>query len=404
MGQSASLTIAVVLAVARPVQFPIETSGSAALPEDPAPIQEPKSRESRRDPGPRAPVAGIAGFDSLSKVRFVSSPEIVRDLKVTCSFPERMRWMMSAQVEGLLTRELQYQYGDAVYRVPTGTGRSEVCEGEARTAVLRQLQLRFALMLYPDGFEWKGDGNDRTTELGPLGSLRARVSIDAGGQPGAIDCIDAAGRAIEGYREVTWRKSASRNWPATLEYWRGEERVWSETVETVDTSALFVDSFFLPPDLREGSTGRPVGGGVRTLEIPATCVLRAASAAGTTWESALRALEELRTIHKERIEGVGWQLEEIATFEVSADGKPIAAVLRLMTIPEKPPEGFVKESGRKGLAVAIEGLERVDEKKIAELRRGLPKGSIAGRPYVRFDRKGEPNRRVVLVLPFDPAR
>lgn len=404
MGQPAALTFAAVLVVARPGHVLTESSGLAALSGHLAPIQEAKPRESRRDPGPRAPVAGIAGFDSLSKVRLASSPAIVRDLKVTCSFPERMRWMLSAQVEGLLVRELQYQYGAAAYRIPTGTGQSEACEGDARTGVLRQLQLRLALMLYPDGFEWKGDGSERTTELGTLGSLRARTSADTGGQPSAIDLIDAAGRVIEGYRDVTWRKTADRNWPATLEYWRGQERIWTETVETVDTSALFVDSFFLPPDLREGSTTRPVGSGIRTLEIPDTCVLRAPIAAETTWESALRALEELRTTHRKRTEGTESQLEEIATFEVSGDGKPVSVILRLLTIPDKPPDGFVKEPGRRGLAVAVEGLERVDGNRIADLRRELPKGSISGRPYVRLDRKGEANRRVVLVLPFDSAR
>jgi hypothetical protein len=175
-------------------------------------------------------------------------------------------------------------------------------------------------------------------------------------------------------------------------------------VGTVDTSARFVDSFFLPPDLREGSTARPVGGGVRTLEIPDTCVLRASIAAGTTWESALRALEEMRTTQSGRIGGSGLQLEELATFEVSDQGTPIAAVVRLTTNPEKLPAGFVKDPQRRGLAVAVEGLDRVDAKAIAELRRGLPQGSTAGRPYVRFERKGEPNRRVVLVVPFVPAR
>jgi len=404
MGQPASLTLAAVLAVARPANALVGSSGFAALPGHLAPIQEPRSRESPRNPGPRTPVAGIAGFDSHSKVRLASSPAIVRDLKVTCSFPERMRWMLSAKVEGLLVRELQYQYGDAVYRIPTGTGRSEACEGDARTAILRQMRLRLALMLYPDGFEWRGDGNERTTELGPLGTLRARLPASAAGQPTAIDFIDAGGRAIEGYREVTWRKTAVRNWPTSLEYWRGEERIWTETVEAVDTSASFVDSFFLPPDLREGSTTRPVGSGIRTLEIPETCVLRTPTAAGATWESVLRTLEELKATHRERTEGSGSQFEEIATFEVSDDGKPVSAVLRLSRIPEKLPEGFVREPGRRGLAVAVEGLDRVDGSRIAELRHELPKGSTSGRPYVRFDRKGEANRRVVLVLPFDSAR
>lgn len=405
MGQSASLTIAAALLIARPAHFAVATTDTARVSRDLAnETQEPKGKEPRRDPGPRAPIAGISGFDSLSKVQFAASPEVVHELKVTCSFPERMRWMMSAQLGGSLVRELQYQYGDAVYRIPTGTGASQVCEGEARKEILQRMQLRRALMLYPDGFEWKGDGVERTTEMGPLGYLRARVSADSGGRPSAIECVDAAGRTNEGYRVVTWRESAGRRWPATMEFWHGEERIWAETVESVDASSRFVDSFFVPPDLREGSTTRPVGGGIRTLDIPEICVLRTAIAAGTSWEAALREYESLRASRSKHLDGSGLKLEGIATFEVSEKGEPIASILRLTTTPEDTPEGFVREPGRRGLALAVEGLAQADGIRIAELRRGLPKNSVARRPYVRFDLEGDPNRRVVLVLPFDPSR
>lgn len=389
MGQSAALIVAATILL-------------AAIPFGPA--QESKEKPPAREPGPREPIAGLAGFDSLSKVRLASSPDVPRELKVTCSFPDRMRWMLSGQVEGSLVRELQYQHGDSVYRIPTGTGASEACEGESKAVILRRLHLRRALMLFPDGYEWKGEGESRTTSLGRLGSLRARVSAEPEGRPGAIDCFDAEGTATESCRAVTWRKLAGRSWPATLELWSGEERVWVETVESVDTSARFVDSFFLPPDRREGSTAQPVATGARTLDIPATCSLRTVVPAGSSWEAALSGFEGLRSSVSTRLAGEGLKLESIATFEVSDQGLPTASILRLTTTPEIPPQGFAKEAARRGLALAVEGFAGAGGNRIAELRRGVPKGSVARQPYVRFGLEGGTNRQVVLIVPFEPAR
>lgn len=389
MGQSAALIVAATILF-------------AAIPFGPA--QESKEKPPAREPGPREPIAGLAGFDSLSKVRLASSPDVPRELKVTCSFPDRMRWMLSGQVEGSLVRELQYQHGDSVYRIPTGTGASEACEGESKAVILRRLHLRRALMLFPDGYEWKGEGESRTTSLGRLGSLRAHVSAEPEGRPGTIDCLDAEGTATESCRAVTWRKLAGRSWPATLELWSGEERVWVETVESVDTSARFVDSFFLPPDRREGSTAQPVATGARTLDIPATCSLRTVVPAGSSWEAALSGFEGLRSSVSTRLAGEGLKLESIATFEVSDQGLPTASILRLTTTPEIPPQGFAKEAARRGLALAVEGFAGAGGNRIAELRRGVPKGSVARQPYVRFELEGGSNRQVVLIVPFEPAR
>ena len=396
MGQPATLTLTAALLFA-----PVPAIGSLEA----ATRQESKPANTRRDPAPRAPVSGIPGFDSRSQVRFAASPEVIHELQVTCAFPERMRWMISAQIEGTLVRELQYQYGDAVYRIPTGTSASQLCEGDVRTQILRQLHLRRALMLYPDGFEWKGSGPERTTDLGELGSLRAKLPTDGGSRPGSMEHVDPSGRTTVGYRAVTWKETAGRSWPLTLEFWQGDERVWSENVASVDTAARFVESYFVPPDLREGSTTRSLAGGVRSLEIPETCFLRTPLAPRTSWEAAIRELGRLRAERSKRLTEAGLALEPVATFELSDEGEPVASVLRLAKVPEAAPEGFVMEPGRRGVAVAVDGLARADRARIEELRSGLPKGSVAGRPYLRFDMgEGSSPKRVVLVLPFDPPR
>jgi hypothetical protein len=368
MGQPASLRATALLLAA------------AYLPASPS--QEPRAEPPRRDPAARAPIAGISGFDSLSKVRYVSAPETVHDLKVTCAFPERSRWMISATIAGSPVREISYQYGDAVYRIPAGTGASQVCQGEERRATLLRMELRRALMLYPDGFPWKAD---------------------PGAKPDSVECVDREGKPIDAYRSITWKATAGRSWPSAMEMWHQGERIWTETVESVDTAARFVDAFFVPPDLREGSTRQAVGGAIRTLDVPATCVLRTAIAEGTSWDMAVRDLEARRAACLKRLGAGDAALEAVSTFDISEKGEPVASVLRMAAIPDTPPEGFAKEPARKGVALAVEALDRIDAQRIAELRRSLPKEAVAGRPYVRFEGSAEGLRRVVLVVPFDPG-
>jgi hypothetical protein len=390
MGQPASLRATALLLAA------------AYLPASPS--QEPRAEPPRRDPAARAPIAGISGFDSLSKVRYVSAPETVHDLKVTCAFPERSRWMISATIAGSPVREISYQYGDAVYRIPAGTGASQVCQGEERRATLLRMELRRALMLYPDGFPWKGEGSERVAELVDLGVLlRVRVPADPGAKPDSVECVDREGKPIDAYRSITWKATAGRSWPSAMEMWHQGERIWTETVESVDTAARFVDAFFVPPDLREGSTRQAVGGAIRTLDVPATCVLRTAIAEGTSWDMAVRDLEARRAACLKRLGAGDAALEAVSTFDISEKGEPVASVLRMAAIPETPPEGFAKEPARKGVALAVEALDRIDAQRIAELRRSLPKEAVAGRPYVRFEGSAEGLRRVVLVVPFDPG-
>jgi hypothetical protein len=59
----------------------------------------------------------------------------------------------------------------------------------------------------------------------------------------------------------------------------------------------------------------------------------------------------------------------------------------LSTAPDDPPTGFLLSSARKGLAVAVLGLKEATSAKITDLRKALPKESVEGIPYVRFDPK-----------------
>jgi hypothetical protein len=342
-----------------------------------------------------------------SKVRFAISPEVLHDLHVTFAFPGRVRSMLSAHVDGSLVREIQYCYGDAVYRIPTGTGKSQACEGSMRSEILRTLEMRRALLLFPDGLPWTGIELVRTVGLQPHGTLRARMSEGEDAQPVELDLLDADGVAIASFRNITWSTTTPRGWPASLEFWSGGQRIWSETVQSVSTNARFVESFFLPPDRRAGTTAQPVGGTIRTLEIPPICFARTALPKGTDWNQAQRTWVQLREAAAEHLRHQSLEVEQLATIEVTDSGDPLSIVLRLTTTPEELPEGFTCAVARKGLATAVDALSEVGRTTLLDLRRGLPKGSSAATPYVRFDPKTPGDKespgRIVLVVPFQPG-
>jgi hypothetical protein len=69
-------------------------------------------------------------------------------------------------------------------------------------------------------------------------------------------------------------------------------------------------------------------------------------------------------------------------------------------VPEALPTGFVVSIPRKGLAVAVLGLKEATPARLTDLRKALPKGSVEGVPYVRFDPKTGAEGRIVVVLPY----
>jgi hypothetical protein len=404
MGASLALTTAALLAFAPPLELGSSAPAGQSKPEEPRGSPQQPGKAPPRGPPPPERVGGLSGFESLSTLVYAAAPDRPHQLRATYVFPERVRWLLSAKDEKTTERSLHYRFGETVYRIPPRKAESQECEGEDRAEILLQMELRQALMLYPDGFAWKGGGLERRVEVGKLGSLHAHLATAADKMPCEIGDADAAGNAVDAFKAISWREVGGRLWPGSIELWHAGELVWKETVDSVDTAGRFVDFYFVPPDRRDKTAREPMAGEVRDLEIPESCALRIELAAGMSWDAALEELLKHRVAWSPRLAEQKLDLDRNATFEVSQEGQPTACLLRLSSVPAKPPPGFAAVRPRKGLACAIRGLAEATAAQISELARALPPGALRERAYLRFDPRDAKDGHVLVVLPYSLGR
>ncbi len=398
MGHALALTIgagfAAILAQSVP---PGASTGApqtppAAKPE-PGPAQTTKPAPLTPPPA-RAPIAGLRGFESRSRIEYPGQPGRLHDLRAAYVFPARVRWWIAARDGATQQRRMRYQFGEHVLAVEPQQSTSVEYRAEDRAALLAAFEMRRALFLWPDDRAWTSEGETRKSVLANGDILRAKLS---GSPPRPIElAYDAVAHEFhDSFRAITWRVEGTRAWPATFEVWNGTTLAWREAVDAVDVETRFVDSFFVPPD-RRGVAGAPMDD-VRHLDIPPACVRRVELPAGATWDAA-RA-ERVR-LQKEGAAAGLPALEEFVTFEVRADGSPAAVLLRLAANPERVPEGFAALPDRVGVARSVRGLSAVTPDVLKALSARLPAGATAGRAYVRFDgQRAEPD--VVVVVPVD---
>ncbi len=348
-------------------------------------------------PPARAAIAGLRGFESRSRLEYPAQPGRLHDLRAAYVFPERVRWWIAARDGAYNQSRIRYQYGQHVLAVEPTPPASVEYRAEDRTAILAAFDLRRALFLWPDDRPWSGTGATRTAKncLGEL--LRATVA-GTPPRPTSIECVPDSRENRDCFRAITWTNSESRAWPATFEVWNGATVAWRESVDVVDVTTRFIDSFFLPAD-RRGVVGDPVEG-VRDLDIPPVCLRRVALPDQASWK---RAREEQGRLRAEAREAKLPDIEDWFTFELGAEGAPTAVLLRLARVPAHPPEGYTTIPDRIGTATAVTGLAAVDQAVLRRLIARMPEGSTAGKAYARFDGSREEPDVVVLVVPAEAS-
>ena len=363
-----------------------------------------------KPPPPRQPIAGLQGFESVSRVVFPEAPDRSRRLRATYAFPDRVRWQWTRNGEGRGDHEARDRYGERFYLLGEGARQSEECSGAEREEMRVAMELRRALVLYPDGFDWKDSNGERVASLGDHGALYARATSVSDPRPVEMRATTHDGRLLETYREILWRESAGRSWPTGLELWRRGQLVWRETIESIDVEGRVIDAFFLPVDRRPGdrATGTPMPlEEARDQELPAACALRVAAPKGTDWDEIVLGYERLRRDWTARLSDREIGLDPLATVEIDAKGDPVAWIVRLDRIPDHPPPDFERTPARRGMALAVAGFASIRPEKLGVLARALPPGSAAGSAYVRFAPKGpndESPAKILVVLPYAPVR
>ncbi len=349
---------------------------------------------------PRKPIAGFEGFECVSSVVFATSLEHPHRLRSTFAFPDRARLQLTVQDEKHGDRDVRYRYGERCYRLPAGTHRSEESTGEERDEIVLSMELRRALVLYPDGFEWKDAGSERRADVGTVGVLFARPTSAADPKPVEMRAVARDGRPLEAYRSIAWREKNGRSWPATLELWRGKELVWRETIESIDVEGKVIDAFFLPSDRRAATGAAMPIETTRDQELPASCGLRVDVPKGATWKEVAEGYTRLREEWNERLKENGLAVDRHATIELGPKGEAVAWIVRLDHIPDVVPPGFTTVAQRRGIVLAVRDLASITPENVGRLSGSVPKGSVAGSAYARFDSKDGAAGTVLLVLPY----
>lgn len=353
--------------------------------------------------GPRAALAGIAGFQSVSKLDFGSAQN---RLTAVYAFPDRVRWHFESY--GAVQRS-QHQYfyrsGEHVRALVSG-GTSQEMEGEDRTAVLLQMELRRALMLWPDGFEWEAQAEgtsaadvrmDACCRGAVVGKLVATLES---GRPRRMEVRDAQGKPREAFEVHTWQERHGRTWPHRLTL-ASAAGGFVETIESIETRVHFLELSFLPPDLRTRPDAREPGPELFARDLVASTFAAHAVPEGAGWEQALALARGWNDEAAKALAPQGLAVDPVPTFELSPTGRPLRCLVRLTAVVRPPPAGHETRDERPGLVLGLPELARVEAELLARLARSVPPGARAGVPYVRVhERKELP---VEVVLPLEPG-
>lgn len=278
----------------------------------------------------RRPIAGLSGFQSVSSVRYSEAPDVEHELTCTYVFPARARWQVAVPEQPQLGRHVEFRYGERYFEMAQSADRSrEVARSNAQgvewSAKCELLELRLAVFLWPDGFEWREDGLHHRAR-GECGRELVAL-LDADGRPTLVRFAGEPERVEEELRISAWREQRGRWWPAALEFWQSGQMIWREHVATLTTQVALLDTYFLPPDRRGVTTGSR-DASVLHFDAPAQTEVRESVVAGADWKHA----QELWRSLASRIDAQlppGWERLPNATFELNADGSASAAVVRL---------------------------------------------------------------------------
>ena len=126
--------------------------------------------ESAPSAPPKAPVAGMTGLSIVSELTLAQDDEATRRLSATYVFPARAR-LQIVPLEGPANqRDTIYRFGDRHWALSPGRTRSRDLDDKEFLFAPLHIELRRALWLWPDGFEWKESESN--------GKRLARASVE----------------------------------------------------------------------------------------------------------------------------------------------------------------------------------------------------------------------------------
>lgn len=207
-------------------------------------------------PGPREPIDGVHGFIATSRIDFEALPDSPHRVSATYTFPDRARWHIEPANASTGQRTVIYRSGPQAWGLTPGSGEAVRAHADDEARVLLQLELRRAAMIWPRGVEWR-DGHTETqgvqvriaeVETGGLLGARSETSSST---PSSFYSELPGGGTFEELRDLEWTDGPLGLRPERWTLFSGGAVVWTETIESMDTSVRYVDGHFLPPHLRE---------------------------------------------------------------------------------------------------------------------------------------------------------
>ncbi|MCC6407724.1 MAG: hypothetical protein IT453_11195 [Planctomycetes bacterium] len=350
----------------------------------------------------RAPIAHLAGFESVSSVRFASEPERVHRLVATHVFPARVRWLMTLPNEATKARTIFYRAGDLWFAHDDGaTSSRELAEAE-REQLDHFFSLRQALVLWPHGANWQGSGDERRAPVGESAALHAKLG--AGALPTSIRWLDAAGKELEALQEIVWRVDGNRSLPASFALARTGEITWRETVESVEFEVAYLDDYFTPLDRRSRDVASERGIVCERVEVPTRYVRSLELDLATAdWRELCRRALAARDAFAKHPATLGLKLADGVELELDPDGKPIAAFARLADDQTGPSSEWRRRPGASALSLRFAADRTSTASALATLLERVPAGARAGTAYVRLG-GGSTGAGTQLVLPLLPPR
>lgn len=194
---------------------------------------------------------------------------------------QRARLWLGTLDRGSPERRLVYRIEDQVYGIePQSSVSHELSEADA-IRTIAQFELRRAAYHWPEGFEWKAEGASFVTSIaGGHGTLRATCSdaiatttADENRLPLAFHSELTPGEEFERYADLVWADDQLSGLTLIV----GGQAIWKEHLETFDSRARYVSSYFLPADRRTGRTalGEAMAQTALRLELPQRTVLQA---------------------------------------------------------------------------------------------------------------------------------
>ena len=385
--------------IAAAAGFPARAQDEAQ-PAEQAPVQSPL-------PGPaaREKIAGIAGFVAESRVVMPQRPDWPHRFDSYYAFPDRVRWWLSP--EGSLApgaRRLVYRYGEQAHLLDAGQADSEELLGAERFDLFLRMELRRALFLWPDGFDWTTSERSAQADLGPTGRLV--VTLDEQGRPTSLSSLDREDRPVETLHTITWREQDGRQWPATLRLRGDQGEVWTEEILSVRTSPRYLDSFFLPPDRREFKGDERVDDVLlQGVDLPARVERRFELSERGEWRQVIEGCAPLVEAALESLGSDGPGIESAYYFELDDEARPLALILRLaageLEPGTSPPEGWQRRESLPALSLQVRSLSWIKQERLVALRAaGGQAAQQAGPIFLRIDIGEGSSAWAQLVLPL----